>query len=85
MLAVTAVSFSACKDILDLQPLNDVTSEVAYSNIAGYRQALAKVYGSFALTGNSGPAGTPDVVGLDEGSNGDFYRTFWKAQELTTD
>jgi hypothetical protein len=49
---------------------------------------LAKVYGSFALTGNIGPAapaGTPgDVQGIDEGFS-DFYRLFWKAQELSTD
>ncbi len=84
-LAVFGLAFSSCKKVLDLEPLNDVTSEVAYSSVQGYRQALAKVYGSFALTGNAGPAGAADVVGLDEGSNGDFFRTFWKAQELSTD
>lgn len=84
-LAVFGLVFSSCKKVLDLQPLNDVTSEVAYNSVQGYRQALAKVYGSFALTGNKGPAGEADVVGLDEGSNGDFFRTFWKAQELSTD
>ena len=84
-LAVFGMVFSSCKKVLDLEPLNDVTSEVAYSSVQGYRQALAKVYGSFALTGNAGPAGSADVVGLDEGSNGDFFRTFWKAQELSTD
>ncbi len=84
-LAVFGMVFSSCKKVLDLEPLNDVTSEVAYSSVQGYRQALAKVYGSFALTGNSGPAGAADIVGLDEGSNGDFFRTFWKAQELSTD
>lgn len=84
-IAVCGMLFSSCEKVLDLQPQNDVTSEVAYSSVQGYRQALAKVYGSFALTGNTGPAGSPDVVGLDEGSNGDFFRTFWKAQELSTD
>lgn len=84
-LAVIGLAFSSCKKVLDLEPLNDVTSEVAYSTVLGYRQALAKVYGSFALTGNAGPAGAADVIGLDEGSNGDFFRTFWKAQELSTD
>jgi hypothetical protein len=84
-LALVASVFTSCEKKLDLTPLNDVTSEVVYSNATGYKQSLAKVYGSFALTGNSGPAGTPDVVGLDEGSNGDFYRTFWKAQQLSTD
>lgn len=84
-LSVAAITLTSCEKVLDLQPLNDVTSEVVYSNATGYKQSLAKVYGSFATTGNAGPAGQADVVGLDEGSNGDFYRTFWKAQELSTD
>jgi hypothetical protein len=84
-LSLAAITLSSCEKQLDLQPLNDVTSEVVYSSAEGYRQSLAKVYGSFALTGNSGPAGSPDIVGLDEGSNGDFFRTFWQAQELSTD
>jgi hypothetical protein len=80
-----AIMASSCKKTLDLQPLNDVTAEIVYKDLTGYQQSLAKIYGSFALTGNSGPTGSPDVVGLDEGSNADFLRTFWKAQELSTD
>ncbi len=45
---------------------------------------LAKIYGSMALTGNSGPAGAGDVAGIDEGTS-DFLRLYWKAQELSTD
>ena len=78
----------SCTKDLDLQPTNDVTSEVVYATPAGYKQVLAKVYGSFALTGNIGPAapsGFPgDIQGIDEGFS-DFYRLFWKAQELSTD
>ena len=69
---------------LDLTPTNDVTSETVYANAAGYKQVLAKVYAAFALTGNAGPAGNGDVQGIDEGFS-DFYRLFWKAQELSTD
>ncbi|HEY0899387.1 MAG TPA: RagB/SusD family nutrient uptake outer membrane protein [Sphingobacteriaceae bacterium] len=83
--AAAIVTLTSCEKELNLQPTNDVTSEVVFSNATGYKQALAKVYGSFALTGNSGPAGSADIVGLDEGSNADFLRGFWKAQELTTD
>src|SRR6187402_544918 len=77
----------SCTDKLDLYPKNDVTSEVVYSTAMGYKQSLAKIYGSMALTGNQGPAGQPDVFfpGSDEGANADFYRSFWKAQELSTD
>jgi SusD family. len=75
---------ASCTKKLDLTPTNDTTSEVVYSTPAGYKQVLGKVYGSFALTGNSGPAGNGDVQGIDEGFS-DFYRLFWKAQELSTD
>src|SRR5215208_1894336 len=82
------IIFQSCTKKLDLKPTNDVTSETVYSTAAGYKQVLAKVYGSFALTGNIGPAaptGVPgDVQGIDEGFS-DFYRLFWKAQELSTD
>lgn len=82
------LALQSCTKDLDLQPTNDVTSEVVYATPAGYKQVLAKVYGSFALTGNIGPAaptGFPgDIQGIDEGFS-DFFRLFWKAQELSTD
>jgi len=82
------ILIQSCTKKPDLQPTNDITSETVYATAAGYKQVLAKVYGSFATTGNIGPAaptGTPgDVQGIDEGFS-DFYRLFWKAQELSTD
>lgn len=84
-LAVLALVITqSCTKKLDLTPTNDVTSETVYATPAGYKQVLGKVYGSFALTGNQGPAGNGDVQGIDEGFS-DFYRLFWKAQELSTD
>ncbi|AMR31293.1 hypothetical protein A0256_07575 [Mucilaginibacter sp. PAMC 26640] len=77
-------SLVSCTKRLDLQPTNDITSATVYANAAGYKQAFAKVYGSFALTGNQGPAGNGDVQGIDEGTS-DFLRLYWKAQELSTD
>ena len=79
-----AGSFASCTKKLDLLPTNDVTASQVYSTPAGYKQAFAKVYGSFALTGNQGPAGNGDIKGIDEGTS-DFLRLFWKAQELSTD
>ncbi|HMO61958.1 MAG TPA: RagB/SusD family nutrient uptake outer membrane protein [Ferruginibacter sp.] len=77
----------SCKKNLDLKPLNDVTSANVYATPLGYKQVLAKIYGTMALTGNQGPTDQPDVFfqGADEGQNADFFRTFWKAQELPTD
>ena len=78
------VALQACTKKLDPKPTNDVTSATVYATPAGYKEVLAKVYGSFALTGNQGPAGNGDVQGIDEGFS-DFYRLYWKAQELSTD
>ncbi len=78
-----ALIISCTKD-LDRFPTNDITSEIVYSTPLGYRQAFAKVYGAFALTGNNGPAGNGDVQGIDEGTS-DFVRLLWWVQEITTD
>lgn len=77
------LTLGACKK-LDLFPPRSVTAEDVYKSEEGYKQVLAKVYGSMALTGNAGPAGSGDVAGIDEGTS-DFLRLFWKAQELSTD
>ncbi|MBC7936741.1 MAG: RagB/SusD family nutrient uptake outer membrane protein [Rhizobacter sp.] len=78
---------TSCTDDLNLTPTNDVTSDVVYSTPLGYKQSLAKIYGTLALTGNSGPAGSSDVFypGSDEGQNTDFFRGFFNAQVLSTD
>lgn len=84
LLSISAVS---CKKDLNLLPTNDITAATVYTTAMGYKQSLAKVYGSYALTGNKGPAGddvTKDIQGIDEGTS-DFYRLYWQAQELPTD
>ncbi|MES1197904.1 MAG: RagB/SusD family nutrient uptake outer membrane protein, partial [Chitinophagaceae bacterium] len=82
----SAISFTSCKKTLDLKPTNGVTVDVAYSTSTGYKQGFAKLYGAFALTGNQGAAGQPDIDPntIDEG-NSDFLRMFWNTQELSTD
>ncbi|SEN21618.1 Starch-binding associating with outer membrane [bacterium A37T11] len=80
-----AVLMAACAKDLDRQPTNDLTPDRVYSTPEGYRQVLAKLYGSFALTGNGGPdATTGDIGGIDQGTS-DFVRLFWNMQELTTE
>jgi hypothetical protein len=79
-----AAGISSCKKNLDLVPTNDITSEAVYKTAEGYKQAFAKVYGSYATTGNNGGAGNGDIQGIDEGTS-DFLRLFWQAQELSTD
>ncbi len=87
ILAVTlVVSAASCAKKLDLFPQNDLTPVNTYSNAAGYKSVLAKVYGGLSITGNQGPAGQPDIAGgLDEGSQVAFIRMFFNCQELPTD
>ena len=82
---VLLILLSACNK-LDLTPTNDLTAEKVYSTPLGYKQALAKVYGAFALTGNAttGQQDIPAEIIKDEG-NSDFLRLYWNLQELTTD
>ena len=83
-IAFAVATFQSCVKYPDLKPTNGLTSNNVYSNLAGYKSVLAKVYGAFSTTGNQGPAGNGDVQGIDEGFS-DFFRLFWKAQELSTD
>jgi hypothetical protein len=83
-LVLALILFTGCHKDLDKLPPNTETATSVYNSESGYLSVLAKVYGSMALTGNSGPAGNGDVAGIDEGTS-DFLRLFWKAQELSTD
>ncbi|MEP6583098.1 MAG: RagB/SusD family nutrient uptake outer membrane protein [Ginsengibacter sp.] len=81
------LTMAACNKKLDLVPTNDITAQTVYNTPAGYKQGLAKVYAAFALTGNTGGTGNPDIspqIINDEG-NSDFLRLYWNLQELTTD
>ncbi|MGG9962069.1 RagB/SusD family nutrient uptake outer membrane protein [Ferruginibacter sp. SUN106] len=83
---VVAVVATSCAKKLDLYPVNDLTPEKTYSTAAGYKSVLAKIYGTLSITGNSGPAGSPDISGgLDEGSQVAFIRMLFNCEELPTD
>jgi starch-binding outer membrane protein, SusD/RagB family len=73
----------SCTKDLNRNPPNSVTAAEVYTTNAGCKQALAKVYGAYALTGSSGSASS-DLGGIDAGTS-DFVRLLWDAQELTTD
>ncbi|MDR2948859.1 MAG: RagB/SusD family nutrient uptake outer membrane protein [Prevotella sp.] len=79
------VMLASCTDDLNRFPENDSTDTEVYSTFDGYKGALAKVYGGYTLTGNQGPAGSPDISGLDEGTYADFLRGFFNVQEVPTD
>lgn len=86
LLLALVIAVASCSKKLDLFPQNDLTPEKTYSNLAGYKAVLAKIYGGLSITGNAGPAGAPDISGgLDEGSQVAFIRMFFNCQELPTD
>ena len=75
----------SCADNLDLKPEDDrLTGDAAFEDPAAYKQFLAKLYAGLALSGQDGPAGDPDLVGLDEGTQ-TYLRLLWMIQELPTD
>jgi hypothetical protein len=84
-MVVPVLLFASCLGDLDRFPENDSTVKEVYATFEGHKSALAKIYAGYTLSGNEGPAGKPDVVGLDEGSNADFLRCFFNHQEMPTD
>jgi hypothetical protein len=87
VLVVFTIAFfmQSCADRLDLQPEDArLTADAAFDNPEAYKQFLAKIYAGISLSGQEGPAGAPDLAGLDEGFS-NYLRLYWKMQELTTD
>lgn len=80
---LTLLILASCKKQLNLQPPNTTTGSIVFSSDSGAKEALAKVYGAFALTG-SGGSGSSDLGGIDAGTS-DFVRMLFYAQEFTTD
>lgn len=75
----------SCQDELDLVPEdNRETAGTALTNEASYEALLAKLYAGLSLSGQQGPAGNPDLAGLDEGFS-NYIRLYFNLQELTTD
>src|SRR5258706_15654470 len=80
---VMIIMLAGCTKDLNRYPSNTSTAGDVFSTAAGYKQALAKVYGSYALVSSTGPA-ISDLGGIDAGTS-DFVRLLWNAQELSTD
>ncbi|GAA4342635.1 RagB/SusD family nutrient uptake outer membrane protein [Flaviaesturariibacter amylovorans] len=81
----TAVLVTSCAKKLDVRPENQFLAQDALKDATGYRAFLAKNYAGLATTGNVGPAGASDILGLDEGSQSPFIRGWFNVQELPTD
>ncbi|EJF09104.1 MULTISPECIES: RagB/SusD family nutrient uptake outer membrane protein [Pontibacter] len=81
---VLSLSAASCDHSLDIEPKYDVVSANVYRDFANYKSILAKMYAGYAVTGQQGPAGRPDISGIDEGFS-NYLRQYWQAQELSTD
>ncbi|MBC7866911.1 MAG: RagB/SusD family nutrient uptake outer membrane protein [Gloeobacteraceae cyanobacterium ES-bin-316] len=89
IVAITVLAgtlFISCTKDLDRKPLNTNIADVQYSTALGYKQVLAKVYGSYSLVSSTG-VGVSDVQvpGITDAATTDFVRSWWNMQELTTD
>jgi hypothetical protein len=84
--ACLLLATTGCFKDLDTVPLDpqEITSATVYNDPQAYKQVLAKLYAGFAVSGQQGPAGQPDISGIDEGF-GQYLRGFWYHQELSTD
>ncbi|MGY3090255.1 hypothetical protein ACVWYF_003310 [Hymenobacter sp. UYAg731] len=82
--ALVPAATTSCTKDLDQVPSYSANSEAIYSDPAQTFQALARLYATLAVSGQSGPAGLPDISGIDEGFS-NYLRQFWLAQEVTTD
>lgn len=75
----------SCESNLDLYPEdNRLTGEMAFEDPDSYYTFLAKIYAGISLSGQEGPAGQPDLIGLDEGFS-NYLRLYWSMQQLPTD
>jgi hypothetical protein len=74
---------AACGD-LTVEPRSTVTSDNVFEDPASYRLFLAKLYAGLVVSGQTGPHGDPDILGIDEGFS-QYIRGYWQLQELPTD
>ncbi len=83
--ASAALVFTSCVGDLNQTPMSSdvIGSDEVYSNPTYRLGQLAKIYGSFNLTGNSG-AGSSDIAVSDSGAS-EFIRSWWTINTLTTD
>src|SRR5256714_10561396 len=73
----------ACTDPT-VAPKSSVSDANFFNDTSSYKAFLAKIYAGLALSGQQGPAGQPDIRGIDEGFS-QYLRLYWEHEELPTD
>lgn len=85
-IVVMLLAFTSCVKDLNTVPIDPkvITSANVYKDANAYYGVLAKCYAGLAVSGQQGPAGDPDISGIDEGFS-QYLRQYFNAQELPTD
>jgi hypothetical protein len=79
--ALALLGAAGCTDVTT-EPLSAISTANVFNDPGAYRSALAKLYGTLAL---SGPGDTDgDIQGIDPGF-GQYLRAYWNLQQLPTD
>lgn len=86
ILALVSLYAVSCVDSLNTSPIDEnvVTSNQVFENPENFKRVLAKMYAGLAVTGQQGPAGQPDIQGIDEGFSS-YIRQYWVHQVISTD
>ncbi|HEY0671635.1 MAG TPA: RagB/SusD family nutrient uptake outer membrane protein [Longimicrobiales bacterium] len=81
--ALTLFGAAGCTDTT-VEPQSTITQTNVFNDVNTYKGFVARVYAGLAVSGQQGPAGRPDIQGIDEGFS-QYLRLYWEAQELPTD
>lgn len=83
---VSLFTLTSCLSDLDQVPQDKdvVLADELFKDPQTYKEVLAKLYAGLAISGQQGPAGLPDITGIDEGFS-QYLRVYWLAQQVTTD
>ena len=86
LLILFSTSLLSCVSDLDTEPVDGsmLVAEQVYKQPGAYKGVLAKCYASLALTGQTGPSGDADIVGIDEAYSS-YIRSFFYLQVVSTD
>ena len=81
--ALLILTVPGCTDTT-VEPKSTITETNIFNDPSSYQSFLAKIYAGLAVSGQQGPAGQPDIQGIDEGFS-QYLRLLWEAEELPTD
>jgi hypothetical protein len=83
---ILSLMITSCVKDLDTRPLNKsiLVSTNIFTDSVKCKEALAKLYAGFTISGQQGPSGDADISGIDEGFS-EYLREYWYHQVLPTD